>query len=401
MLRVHVDNIEPGMVLARPILQPQAPRRFLLQRDQVVPMELLPRLRQLGVQEVWVRFRPLEFLEDLIDEEFCERQRDVYSHVRENFEQIMTHASAELDFSRFQMSIAELFHYLKQNVCGNVLLQKLDTFDNYLLSHSTNVCYLALLLGLRLEGYLIEERRLKHAREAKDIQHLGMGCLLHDVGKMRIPPEILHKPGKLSDEEMKEMRRHPQYGYDMVKGRVPPAAAEVVLNHHQRWNGTGYPRRVDARTGAELPPLAGRQIPVFSRIATIVDIYDAATSRRCYSEAKPPIQVLHEMGTQCRGFFDPVIEAAFYEIIPPFPIGQIVTLSDGVEAAVIDFNPRYPTRPKVQCIKDSRGGSIPDPSLEEIDLAYHDRVHIASVNGHDVEPYLDAYSRRPARRQLT
>ena len=194
------------MVLARPIPLPHDSHRFLLQRDREIPLDLVPRLKELGVLEVWVRNRDLEFLEDLIDEGLSDRQREVYHHVRRNFEQVMQTPATELDISHFQGSIGELFDFLKQSSCGNLLLQKLDAFDNYLLSHSTNVCYLALLLGMKLERYLIAERVFKKPRDAKDLQLLGLGCLLHDVGKMRIPGEIFNKPGKLTPEEMAVMK---------------------------------------------------------------------------------------------------------------------------------------------------------------------------------------------------
>ena len=375
------------MVLARPIPLPHDPRRFLLQRDRVIPLSMIPRLKQLGVLEVWVRHRDLEFLEDLIDEGLSQRQREVYHHVRRNFEAVMQTPATELDISQFQGSIGELFDFLKQSSCGNLLLQKLDAFDNYLLSHSTNVCYLALLLGMKLERYLIEERTFKKPRDAKDLQLLGLGCLLHDVGKMRIPSEIFTKPGKLTTDEMTVMKMHTVYGHEMVKGRVPAAAASVVLNHHQRWNGTGYPVRIDAVTGEESPPLCGRQIPIFSRIATLVDIYDAATSQRCYSSAKLPVQVLHEMRTSCQGFFDPIVEQAFYRIIPPFPLGQVVTLSNKMEAVVVDFNVRQPCRPKVQGLRAPSGERLPDPALHEIDLAIHPDLAIAWIDGVDVRPF--------------
>jgi HD-GYP domain-containing protein (c-di-GMP phosphodiesterase class II) len=375
------------MVLARPIPVPHEPRRFLLQRDREIPLDLVPRLKQLGVVEVWIRNRDLEFLETVIDEGLGERQREVYLHVRRNFEMIMGDAAGELDFTHFQSSISGLFDFLKSSACGNVLLQKLDAFDNYLMSHSTNVCYLALLVGMKLERYLIEERIFKTAKDAKDLQHLGLGCLLHDVGKMRIPAEILGKPGRLTPDEMEVMKLHPIFGHEMVRGRVPAAASQVVLNHHQRFGGGGYPARVDSRTGEMLPPIAGRQIPIFSRIATVCDVYDAATTARCYSEAKLPVQALYEMRTQCGGFFDPVVEDAFYQVIPPFPIGQVVTLSNGVEAAVVDFNARYPFRPKVQGLRDPYGKRFADPSLEEIDLALHFDEQIAAVDGVDVRPF--------------
>ena len=177
MLRVPVNKIEPGMILARPIPLPQDPRRYLLQRDREVPKDLIPRLKELGIYEVWVRCRNLEFLEELIDEGLGDRQRDVYHQVRRNFEAVMRGAAFEMDIVRFQSSIGDLFGFLRKSSCGNVLLQKLDAFDNYLMSHSTNVCYVALLLGLKLERYLIDERSFKKPREAKDLQLLGLGCL--------------------------------------------------------------------------------------------------------------------------------------------------------------------------------------------------------------------------------
>jgi HD-GYP domain-containing protein (c-di-GMP phosphodiesterase class II) len=316
--------------------------------------------------------------------------------VRRNFEAVMRGAAFEMDIVRFQSSIGDLFGFLKKSSCGNVLLQKLDAFDNYLMSHSTNVCYVALLLGLKLERYLIDERCFKKPREAKDLQLLGLGCLLHDVGKMRIPTHVLNKPTRLSTEEMALMEMHTIYGHQMVKGQVPASAAQIVLNHHQRYDGTGYPARIDAATGDELPPLSGKQIPIFSRIATVVDVYDAATSQRCYSAAKLPVQVLHEMRTWCKGFFDPVVEQAFYEIIPPFPLGQVVTLNNGVQAVVVDFNPRHPVRPKVQGIRTPTGERIADPALEEIDLAIHSDIHIAWVDGVDVRPFQSSQDLRRA-----
>ncbi len=396
MLRVPVHKIQPGMVLARPVTLPSDSRRFLLQRDREIPLDMIPRLKQLGVYEVWVRNRDLEFLEDVIDEGLSDHQREVYQHVRRNFEQVMNAPAVELDIGHFQNSIGGLFDFLKQSSCGNLLLQKLDSFDNYLMSHSTNVCYLALLLGMKLERYLIEERMFKKPREAKDLQQLGLGCLLHDVGKMRIPQEVVNKPGKLTAEEMTLMRMHAIYGHEMVKGKVPASAAQVVLNHHQRWDGKGYPNRVEPVTGEELPPLSGRQIPIFSRIATVCDVYDAATAARCYSPAKPPVQVLHEMHTWCKGSFDPAIEAAFYQIIPPFPIGQVVTLSNGIEAVVVDFNPRVPVRPKVQGIRDPNGEKFRDPSLQEVDLAIHTDLQIAYIDGTDVRPFQSSQETSPA-----
>jgi HD-GYP domain-containing protein (c-di-GMP phosphodiesterase class II) len=351
---------------------------------------------ELGVYEVWVRYRNLEFLETLVDERLGEQQREVYTQVRRSFEAVMSGQAVELDIRRFQTTIGDLFDYLKASPSGSLMLQKLDAFDNYLLSHAANVCYLSLLLGLKLERYLIAERTWKSAREAKDLHVLGLGALLHDVGKMKIPAEILHKPARLTSEETEIMRQHPFWGYEMVKGRVSPTAAQVVLNHHQRFDGAGYPARRDVRTGDPLPPLREKQIPIFARIASITDVYDAATAKRCYCEAKLPVQALHEMRTLCTGAFDPLIEQAFFEIIPPFPIGQIVTLDNGVDAVVVDFNPCRPCRPTVQGIRSPSGERFEDPSLHEIDLSLETDRQIASVNGVDVRPFQSSGTPEPA-----
>jgi hypothetical protein len=110
------------------------------------------------------------------------------------------------------------------------------------------------------------------------------------------------------------------------------------------------------------------------------------------------VQVLHEMRTWCRGFFDPVVEQAFYEIIPPFPLGQVVTLNNGIQAVVVDFNPKHPVRPKVQGLRSPTGERFAEPALEEVDLASTPELHIAWVDGVDVRPF---QASQDTRRQET
>src|SRR6185312_12948915 len=123
MLRVSVDNIRSGMILARPIPLPKDSRTFLLQRDREIPLDLVPRLKQLNIREVWIRYRDLEFLEEVIDEELDDQQREIYAVVRRNFEAVMTGSGVELEVQQFQNSISNLFEFLKKSACGNRLLQ--------------------------------------------------------------------------------------------------------------------------------------------------------------------------------------------------------------------------------------------------------------------------------------
>jgi HD-GYP domain-containing protein (c-di-GMP phosphodiesterase class II) len=387
MLRVLVNRLEPGMELARPIPLPTSPHQNLLSRNVRLTQEHIACLRSHGVAEVWVRHRSLEHLEQRIDEEIGERQREVYANVRRSFESLMNGTASEMDLSQFEKSIADLFACVSSSQRGKVLLTKLDSFDDYLLSHSANVCYLALLVGMKLEDYVLQQPGTELLDAPALLRLLGLGCLLHDVGKMQIPREVLNKPGKLTPSEMAVMQLHPILGYEMVADRIPPAAADVVLHHHQRFDGHGYPEWNVRGSIQRIGPLAGEEISILCRIATVCDVYDAATAQRCYSPNKLPVQVLYEMRTHCLGFFDPVVFEALREIVPPFPIGQAVALSDGSEAVVVDFNPLAPECPRVQIITLPDGEAASHP--EEIDLWETSDVRIVAVGGRDVQPYLE------------
>jgi HD-GYP domain-containing protein (c-di-GMP phosphodiesterase class II) len=387
MLRVPVDQIQAGMVLARPIRSADRPHRPLLPRNAEVPVGAVAQLRRLGVREVWIRSRNLEFLDQAFDHELEERRRQLFARVRANFEAMLRHAEFEIDLDAYQSSILGLFEHLRERPMGVSLLESLHDFDDYLMSHSTNVGYLSLLAGIRLADYIRDERGTPPELESRDMFNLGLGALLHDVGKLQIAPEILHKPGPLRGEEFEAMKKHTVLGRDMLAGHADPEAVEVALHHHQRWDGNGYPDRFDARTEAAPRTLSGHEIPVFSRITSMADVYDAATSRRRYSPAKSAVQVLHEMRTSCQGAFDPVVARAFFEIVPPFPVGTTVGLSDGRTAVVVDLNPTAPVRPKVLGFDDRSAALQDGAASEEIDLTQAEGLEIVSVGGTCVKAF--------------
>ncbi len=380
MFRVPIHKIRPGMILARPIPSPQDPYRFLLERNVEIPMDFVARLKRLGVADVWVRNCDLGFLESLIDDSLTERQRETFRHVQRGFEAAMRDFSIEIDLGLFETAVYELFQLLKKTPAASFLLEKIDAFDKRLFEHCVNVSYLSIALGGAVSDYVVREMPMQYFGNGVPLHLLGLGGLLHDVGKMRVPGEILNKPGRLTKDEFRIIQRHTAYGYEMICDVIPDLAAEVVLHHHQRWNCEGYPGMHPNARDESLAPLRGRHIPIFARIAVVADVYDAATSARCYSPAKLPIQVLYEMRTHCRGFFDPVVEKAFYRIAPAFPVGQKVTLSDGAEAAVVDFNPDFPTKPKVRT----------QTSSEEIDLSLYSDLGIVIAEGKDVKPLVNA-----------
>lgn len=390
MLRLPIHQVQPGMFLARPVYVPTEQERILLQRGYAWKSDYAPRLERMGIQDVWIEWPGLEPVAAAVDEEVAACQRELYWVVRRTVSAANT---MTIDAANYDAAIANLFDLLVRRKQNRTFFEKLDSFDNYLFSHSVNVCYLALLLGIKLERYLMQERAQQKASWAKDVSDMALGCLLHDVGKLKLPPYILEKPAKLSAEEKAIIERHTTLGFEMVKGRIPASAAQVVLNHHQRFDGKGYPERVDSKTGSKMPPLAGKQIPVFSRIASLCDVYDAATTARCYSGAKPSVQALWEIREKFAGAFDPVVEAAFYEVVPAFPLGTSVTLSDGSEAAVVEFDPLAPTQPVVRLIKSPDGAKTGRPDLEEVDLTEPDAPSIVAAGGVNIARYLSAFPR--------
>lgn len=388
MMRVRLEDLRAGMRLARPVPVPQHPTRYLVQRDVVVTDDIRRRLMEIGVADVWVRCEELGFLEQLIDPELQERQRELYASIRQNFEKINRFPNAQLDFNSFQSSVLSLFDYLHRDLHGLRFLDRVQTYDDYLLSHSANVCYLAMLIGMKLDWYLMEERPNCSRQDAKEVVTLGLGCLLHDVGKLKVSKAILDKPSRLTEAEFAEIKRHPVLGHEMVKGKAPPLAVNVVLHHHQRWDGRGYPGPREIGLPDDTPPFAGKRIHIFSRIATMADVFDAATSKRVYSDAKPPVQALSEILKYNQGCFDPVVQKAFYDIMPPFPLGSLVKLNNGFTAAVVDFNPEFPCRPRVVPILYPEGEPCHYPDNREIDLALEQDLFVQNVGETDVRPYL-------------
>lgn len=135
--------------------------------------------------------------------------------------------------------------------------------------------------------------------DADTIGRLGVAAQLHDIGKIMIPRDILDEPGPLSDEQWIELRQHPLIGYEMVRDRVPEEVARIVLTHHERFDGTGYPNAI-----------AAKAIPIEARVLQVADAIDAITSSRPYQQALPIDYALDEM-VRCSGTqFDPgVVEA--------------------------------------------------------------------------------------------
>ena len=194
-----------------------------------------------------------------------------------------------------------------------------------------NVCIISLAFA-RSCGFPVEQ-----------LKTIGMGALLHDIGKMKVPDEILNKPGKLTAEEFEIMKKHPTYGYELLKNdkHVSADSLDIVLSHHEHTNGSGYP---NALTEHEIKPL--------TRIVCIVDVYDAVTSGRVYHNAMTPHDALKKMYNWTQGNFDQALVEIFIKSLGIYPIGTIVELTTGQTAIVSSINEDHHLKPTVMLVLD-------------------------------------------------
>jgi HD-GYP domain-containing protein (c-di-GMP phosphodiesterase class II) len=241
-----------------------------------------------------------------------------------------------------------------------VMLLNMNASDTYLYHHSVNVCIYATVLGQAF-GYSRDE-----------LMALGLGALLHDIGKTKLPQELLKKPTRLTPEEYEIIKKHPEYGFKLLKDEpnVPLLSAHVAFQHHERLNGTGYPRGI-----------ANEDIHEYARWVGLVDSYDAMTTQRAYRRALLPHEAIEIIYTGTGSLYEKSKIELFRDKIAIYPLGIIVKLNTGESGVVVDVNSAFPQRPVVRILNDTDNMPIKQPY--EVDLSKKLNIHVAAVlSGH-------------------
>jgi HD-GYP domain-containing protein (c-di-GMP phosphodiesterase class II) len=276
MRLVSLENVKGNEILAKSVIDMSG--RVLLSKGMRLKLSYLNRFHELGISCIYIEDKISEGIE--IEDVLCDETRFKAKEILQNEVQRYTRFKS-INTDDIQGIVNVILDETLNSKAELINLKDLKIKDEYTFSHCVNVCMLSIFLAI------------KAGLDRDKIQSLGTGCLLHDLGKILIPTEMLQKPEKLTDDEFEEMKNHPVYGYEAINNELNINATSkvVVLLHHERIDGTGYPLG-----------LKGDETPFLSRIVAVADAFDAMMSNRVYrskldlNEAKA--QLIKGAGTQ-------------------------------------------------------------------------------------------------------
>lgn len=256
------------------------------------------------------------------------------------------------DTQKARELVAELASNIVENLDASMWLTQLKSRDEYTAIHSLNVCVLSLTFGRSL------------GLKGDELNKLGLGALLHDIGKMQVPLEILNKPGKLTVEEFKIMKSHPQKGYQMLLSddTLSSDVLSIVKSHHERVSGKGYPDN-----------LSESNISYYTKIVSITDVYDAITSDRVYHDGMTPHEALKRLYEWMPDNFDTKLMQAFIRTIGIYPVGSVVELKTGHIGLVVKLTDTHRLKPVVMLIMNRNREYYPRRKLVNLASSIWDK----------------------------
>ncbi|MNO57163.1 Cyclic di-GMP phosphodiesterase response regulator RpfG [compost metagenome] len=341
-----IGSLVPGMKLGKKIYNEDGV--VLLSENAELSDAIIRRLKLHGLDFVYIadpRTDDIEVREMIEDE----TRRRALIEIRTNFRK-MTDSTIKGNIYPF---IGKSFSRLVETIVDDlssredvmIMMMNMNSMDQYLYRHSLNVCIYTVFLG-QVYGYSKE-----------DLSELGLGAILHDIGKTKIPLEVLNKPSQLTDDEYNQIKTHAEIGYKMLKDEpgISMKAAHCAYQHHERLNGSGYPRN-----------LVGNQIHEFARWIAITDTYDALTTHRVYRSAMLPHQAMEIIYGGCGDLYEKEMLEMFRDHVAIYPLGMGVTLSTGEKGVVAKIHSDIPQRPVVRVLTDPMGADLKSP--HDVDL---------------------------------
>lgn len=279
-----------------------------------------------------------------------------------------TKAGSALNVDSAEKTAGQMADALKVNTEAMLCMGRIRHKDEYLLEHSVNV---ATLMGI-FANFLGFDDKLQH--------DLILGGLLHDVGKVLVPDEVLHKPGRLEAEEWEEMKRHVKYGVHTLERspELSPLVKSICGLHHERLDGSGYPSGLSAE-----------EITVYGRMASIVDVYDAVTADRVYHQGMAPTDALRKLVEWSGDHLDRELVYQFIRAISIYPSGSVVQLDNGLVGYVCTSNKNKPDRPVIDVFYDMTKNQPIKRDRIDLGTGYRERTIVGPVDEKDFGVRLD------------
>jgi len=353
--KLVITDLEPGMKVGRNIYSPSG--QLLVRQGTILTRKLIRRLEITGIRSLYIEDGLLPDLapEDIIKESTRVEAINNVRRVLVSAEEAGPAKGLVVD-EALVASVEAIVAELLAKPGAVVELAEVRAVDDYTFGHSVNVSVLSLLTGIEL--------KLKRG----SLVTLGLGAILHDVGKTLVPLSILNKPGKLTAEEFEQVKTHTDKGFERLKAarHFNEAICRVALEHHERLDGSGYPRG-----------LKEGEISRLSRIVAVADVYDALTADRVYRGAMLPHEALEMLSGSGGYLFDYQAIQAFFRHVAAYPMGTIVKLSNGEIAVAVATHPGLPMRPVVRPLFDASWRRIEAPL--DLDLSDEPRIAICQV----------------------
>lgn len=351
MRKVSLERVRAGVRVARTIQSLDG--IILLSAGAELTNEKIDQLKHYNITEIYIEdelSRGIPVTE-IVKEE-------IITDVKAQIKTIMTTPSLRIsvDGKKVMEMVENLLSNLLKSEFIIMNLSDIRSVYDYTFSHSVNVCIMSLITGIVM------------GIKGEALKELGVGALLHDIGKVMIDDEILQKPTNLTINEFDEVKKHTVYGYEILKNSkdVSSTAQIIALSHHERKDGSGYPYN-----------LKNNDIPVPARIVAIADVYDALTTNRIYRKKMLPHEVVDYMCSLSNKHFDKIALDAFISHIANYPVGTAVVLNSGEKGLVAKYNKNFPNRPVIRVVIDENGKMLVKP--KEIDLFRRPEYRIVDI----------------------
>jgi putative nucleotidyltransferase with HDIG domain len=338
---IDIDHLKPKMRIGKTIYSENG--NILLSKNTVLKENYIKRLKEKNIPAIYIDDELSKGIESksIVSIETKIKAINTIKGIYDSVDPTKKDQNKKIlspeAYLNLKDTIEKIMEEIKNNHDLSFNMVELLSTDLYTYTHSVNVTILSLMMS-NVIGY----------SEADQFK-IGMGCLLHDIGKVLIDDEILHKKGVLTKEEFSQMKRHSEYGYEMIKDNntLTPMTKNIVLLHHEKLDGSGYPYQ-----------LKGEAVKEHVRIATIADIFDAVTSTRVYSKEVPVYKGLELVSSYAPTLIDEKLYHILSKKIAPYPPGTTVLLSNHYKGIVCGLNKDHPTRPIIKVIYNDRGEAL-------------------------------------------